>query len=224
MERFLHRIEVFISLPKSLYLNFILFPFRIAIKLPILIKFNVALQIKKRTKVTITDNVKTAMICIGFNAIGTQDSSERTILNLGGNLYFHGCATIGQGTKISCSELTSIIFGENFQVSGGLTLICEKKISIGRNVLIGWNTTIMDCDYHETIDTNTHKKSNISKEIYIGDNVWQAMNSIVLKGSYIPKGSIIGAGAVVSGKFEEENILIAGNPARVCKHNITRLI
>ena len=65
---------------------------------------------------------------------------------------------------------------------------------------------------------------HISKEIYIGDNVWLAMNGIVLKGSYIPKGSIIGAGAVVSGRFEEENILIAGNPAIVCKHNITRLI
>ena len=55
-----------------------------------------------------------------------------------------------------------------------------------------------------------------SKEIRIGKNCFLGCNSIVLKGTVLGDGCVVGAGAVVSGKFEE-NCVIAGNPARVIK-------
>ena len=46
------------------------------------------------------------------------------------------------------------------------------------------------------------------------------MNAVILKNSIIPDNSVIGAYSVVAKKFDEENVVIAGNPARICKRNI----
>lgn len=50
----------------------------------------------------------------------------------------------------------------------------------------------------------------------IGENCFLGMNSIILKGTHIGNNCIIGAGAVVSGNFPD-NVVIAGNPARIIK-------
>lgn len=48
----------------------------------------------------------------------------------------------------------------------------------------------------------------------IGDNCFLGMNSIILPGSTIGNNCIVGAGSVVGGGFPD-NVVIAGNPARV---------
>lgn len=52
------------------------------------------------------------------------------------------------------------------------------------------------------------------KETFIGDNCFIGMNSIILMGSHIGNNCIVGAGSVVHGFFPD-NVVIAGNPARV---------
>ena len=52
------------------------------------------------------------------------------------------------------------------------------------------------------------------KETYIGDNCFIGMNSIILMGAHIGNNCIVGAGSVVHGSFPD-NVVIAGNPARV---------
>ena len=41
-----------------------------------------------------------------------------------------------------------------------------------------------------------------------------------MKGSHIADGSIVGYRSLVTSKFTEQNILIAGNPARFVQSNI----
>ena len=43
---------------------------------------------------------------------------------------------------------------------------------------------------------------------------------IVLKNAYIPNNCIVGGGTVVTGQFNEENIVLGGNPARIVKRNV----
>lgn len=50
----------------------------------------------------------------------------------------------------------------------------------------------------------------------IGDNVFIGVNSIILMGAHIGNNCIIGAGSVVGGVFPD-NVVIAGNPARVIR-------
>ena len=46
------------------------------------------------------------------------------------------------------------------------------------------------------------------------------MRVMIFKGAVIPDGSVVGAGSLVNKKFEEENILIAGSPAKKIRSDI----
>lgn len=112
--------------------------------------------------------------------------------------------------------------GNNFNNSAKITIVCAKNIKIESDVLTSWDTFIMDTDFHHVIDTNTNNLSIMEKPISIGKNVWIGMRSVVLKGSKIADGCIVGACSLVAGKFDEQNCLLAGDPAIIIKKNITR--
>lgn len=119
-----------------------------------------------------------------------------------------------------------IEIGDNVGISGA-TIYARKGIYIGENTAIGGNCKILDNDFHP-IDSDTRLKllNDIhggdaadlipTKEIHIGKNCFIGCNSIILKGTVLGDGCVVGAGAVVTGKFEE-NCVIAGNPAKLIR-------
>ena len=52
----------------------------------------------------------------------------------------------------------------------------------------------------------------------IEEGCFLGANSIILKGTTLGKNVVVGAGSVVSGTFPD-NVIIAGNPARIIKDN-----
>ena len=56
----------------------------------------------------------------------------------------------------------------------------------------------------------------ISKSVLIGDNVFIGQNVTILKGVKIGDNVVIGNGAVVTKSFPD-NVIIAGNPAKIIK-------
>lgn len=111
-----------------------------------------------------------------------------------------------------------IVIGENVGISGA-TIYARKSIKIGDNTLVGGNVKILDNDFHP-IDIearNADDKEKIGvRSIKIGKNCFIGCNSLILKGTELGNGCVVGAGAVVSGKYED-NCVIAGNPAKVVK-------
>lgn len=118
-----------------------------------------------------------------------------------------------------------ITIGNNVGISGA-TIYARKGITIGDNTCIGGNCKILDNDFHP-IDTEDRFRLLVdvhggdselvpSKEIKIDKNCFIGCNSIILKGTVLGDSCVVGAGAVVSGKFED-NCVIAGNPARVIR-------
>ncbi len=118
-----------------------------------------------------------------------------------------------------------IEIGDNVGISGA-TIYARKGIYIGDNTCVGGNCKILDNDFHP-IDADERLKllqdahggdSDLvpSREIRIGKNCFLGCNSIILKGTVLGDGCVVGAGAVVSGRFED-NCVIAGNPAKVIK-------
>ena len=51
-------------------------------------------------------------------------------------------------------------------------------------------------------------------ETFVGNNVFIGMHATILMGTHVGDNVIIGAGSVVSGFFED-NVVLAGNPAKV---------
>lgn len=118
-----------------------------------------------------------------------------------------------------------IEIGDNVGISGA-TIYARRGIYIGENTCIGGNCKILDNDFHPINMEDRIKLLNDvhggdsdlipSRKIHIGKNCFLGCNSIILKGTVLGDGCVVGAGAVVSGRFDD-NCVIAGNPAKVIK-------
>lgn len=111
-----------------------------------------------------------------------------------------------------------IKIGKNVGISGA-TIYARKSIEIGDNTMIGGNAKVLDNDFHPIeieARLNDDKEKIGTRPVKIGKNCFIGCNALILKGTELGDGCVVGAGAVVSGKFEE-NSIIAGNPARVIK-------
>ena len=72
---------------------------------------------------------------------------------------------MNQGSRIANSGVLS--FGDRFSISANSSIICTDKITFGDDVLISWDSLIMDTDFHSIFDADTHEKVNPSSPIYI---------------------------------------------------------
>ncbi len=107
--------------------------------------------------------------------------------------------------------------GEN-GISGS-SIVAKSRILIGKGTGLGINSSIYDTDFHPVSPLLREQDWSIgdkTAEVIIGENVWLAANSIVLKGVKIGKGSVVGANSLVN-KSIPENCLYAGNPASFVK-------
>ena len=213
-------IEIILSIPKSLYVNFRLLPFRQAVRLPILVRYNCNL-VSLRGKVSL-DKIKIGILKIGFGKVGVFDKRyNRSILQIQGLISLKGKASFGQGARICVNTGGILNIGERFNNTAEMTIVCYNKITIGDDVLTSWNTLIMDTDFHQTVNLESQEVSKSEAPIYIGEKVWIGTRAVILKGSNVPNGCIIGANSLINKKFIKENTLLAGNPANIKKSNIT---
>lgn len=110
-----------------------------------------------------------------------------------------------------------LIVGSDFAMTGG-ALCAAQHIEIGNRVRLGANTTITDTDFHPLAAGNGRPGSSEVRTdpVFIEDDVFIGMNSLILKGVRIGRGSVIGAGSVVTGEIAP-GVVAAGNPARVIR-------
>lgn len=92
----------------------------------------------------------------------------------------------------------------------GLSIAHYGTIVVNANARVGAN-----CRIH--VDTSIGASGGNNKAPQIGDNVYLAPGVKIFGDIRIPNNTAIGANSVVNKSFEEENMLIAGVPAKVIK-------
>ena len=162
-------------------------------------------------------------IKIGFNSFVDWSKIGRSnigILEIGSNSIIHCRLNFDR-------ENGEITIGSNTYI-GKSNLVSASKISIGDDVIISWDVTIVDHDSHSIYwdlrskDVINWKKKiknwdhiNI-KSVCISNRVWIGFGASILKGVNIGEGAIVAAKSVVT-KDIPPYAVVAGNPARIIK-------
>ena len=180
-------------------------------------------NIKCHQKVTISgvENITTnGVVSIGIDEVGFMLPSDKTFINVRGRIQFNGPYSIGRGCRIDIGPNGHVIIGSGGYVNALSTFIILHRLVIGDRCAISWNCQFLDDDFHQLNYEGKSEKGG-RNDIIIGDHVWIGSNVCVYKGSIIPGGCVVAANSVVRDSFDEENVLLAGNPARIIKRNIS---
>lgn len=206
------------SLWRSLYLNLNQFTLSEALKLPIYVHKSYRLK-SISGKIIINQPLSRGLVKFGTFEIGTYDKKSDTgIIDLQGDstLTFEGEALFGVGCRLSLNSGGHMSFGENFVVTASSTFICSNRITFGHSCLLSWENLFMDTDLH-TIEPKSTKK----EEIHIGNRNWIGCRCTILKGTETGENCVIGANSQISSSFTENDVLIAGIPAKIVKKGVS---
>lgn len=126
---------------------------------------------------------------------------------------FAGAAPTGVGyfIPLQIDFPHQVRFEKNVFLNHHLTLMSIGGITIGDNVQIGPNVTLVT-DNHDLQDHQILRCHPITLQ----NNVWVGAGTIILPGVTVGANAIIGAGSVVT-KDVPANAVVAGNPARVIR-------
>lgn len=94
----------------------------------------------------------------------------------------------------------------------------DTRIIIGEDCMFSNTIVVRTSDSHPIYDIEG-QRLNPAKDVIIGNHVWVAPNSVIMKGAVISDGSVVGSHSMVN-KEVPANCLMVGMPARVVKENI----
>ena len=114
-----------------------------------------------------------------------------------------------------CTYGYNTTVGENFFMNVNGKLMDSGKITIGNNVFIAPNVSLVTEEHAMDVEQRI-AGLEYTHPIHIGDNVWICTGAIVLPGVTIGANSVIGAGSVVT-KDIPPNSLAVGNPCKVIR-------
>lgn len=123
---------------------------------------------------------------------------DELLPNKGEGIYIQGPIYLDYGI------FTSV--GKNFYANFNLTILDCCPVTIGNNVLIGPNVSIVTPIHplmyqdrnSKAKDDGTKLSNEYAKPIIIKDNCWIAGNVTIIGGVTIGEGCVIGAGSVVT--------------------------
>ena len=109
----------------------------------------------------------------------------------------------------------------------GAVFMCAGDITVGERVIVSYNVTIADSDFHPR-DPDLRLRDAVanapegdrrlrpplvSRPVVLGDDVWVGIGATILKGVTVGRGARVGPGAVVTTDVPA-GAWVAGNPAR----------
>lgn len=98
-------------------------------------------------------------------------------------------------------------------LSQGCHIDGRNGIQFGKNVWVGPRVSIISMNH----DSQNYRRYLPADPIVIGDNCWLGANVIILPGVRLGNHVVVAAGAVVTKSFPEDDIVLAGTPARIIK-------
>lgn len=116
----------------------------------------------------------------------------------------------------------SIRVGNNSTFSHHCQLEAQEEgthIVIGEDCMFSNNVLVRTNDSHYIYDAKTNIRTNPPSDVIIGNHVWLAAYTTVMKGSEIKDGVVIGYRSVVT-KVIQASCVAVGTPAKVVQEDV----
>jgi acetyltransferase-like isoleucine patch superfamily enzyme len=173
-------------------------------------------------KVNIICKGKNNEVTIGLNSrlknVKIEVTGNNNIISIGENVAFYEGAHFlitGDNCKITLGDKVTV-GSANFYAGESNT-----NIAVGEDCMLSRDIKFATSDFHSIIDLTTNIRINKAADVFVGNHVWIGNSVIMYKGSHVSDNSVIGIKAFVNKKFMEPNSLLAGQPAKVVKTDIT---
>ncbi len=145
----------------------------------------------------------------------SDDHAEKRI-----RLFLELLGDVGENLMIEppfyCDYGYNIHLGDNVYMNFNCCILDVMEVKIGNNAFLGPNVQIYAATH--PLDAKTRSSQlEYAKPVKIGNDVWIGGGAIICPGVTIGDGVVVGAGAVVT-KDVSDNLLVAGNPARIIKN------
>jgi acetyltransferase-like isoleucine patch superfamily enzyme len=140
--------------------------------------------------------------------------------------------TIGEGCSMdgvhfALGDEGTVVVGDYCYFTNAV-LLCELELIIGNYVVIGWNASIADTDFHpigpaervadavacSPLGKGRPRPAIARLPVVIEDDVWIGPNAAILKGVRIGAGAFVEPGALVT-RDVPARARVLGNPAQV---------
>lgn len=164
---------------------------------------------------------------IGDNTLITADYAFKRFLGKREDALVIGDHCTMDGVHFAIGREGRVRIGDYCYFTNAV-LLCELELQIGDYVVIGWNTTIADTDFHplspaeriadaiacSPLSQGRPRPEIAKKRVVIEDDTWIGPNATILKGVRIGAGAWIEAGSLVTRDVAPRSRVL-GNPAQI---------
>jgi len=131
------------------------------------------------------------------------------------------------GVHFAIEAQGSVTIGDYCYFTNAL-LLCELELCIGSYVMMGWNSSIADSDFHpidpaeriadaiacSPLGSGRPRPAIAKRPVIIEDHVWIGPNATILKGVRIGEGAFIEPGSLIT-RDVPPRARVLGNPAQI---------
>jgi acetyltransferase-like isoleucine patch superfamily enzyme len=163
----------------------------------------------------------------GANTIVTTEQAFKRFRSKCEDALVIGDHCTMDGVQFAIGERGRVRIGD-FCYFTNAVLMCELELVIGNYVVIGWNVSIADGDFHPIQPAlriadaiacsplaNGRPRPEVTlKPVVIEDDVWIGPNATILKGVRIGAGAVIEAGTMLT-RDVPPRARVMGNPAQI---------
>ena len=158
--------------------------------------------------------------------IGGEQAFKRFRTKADGALVIGENCTM-EGVHFAIEAEGRVIIGDYCYFTNAL-LLCELELRIGSYVMMGWNSSIADSDFHpidpaeriadaiacSPLGKGRPRPAIAKRPVIIEDHVWIGPNATILKGVRIGEGAFIEPGSLVT-RDVPPRARVLGNPAQI---------
>lgn len=208
---------------KTYYFNYKKFPYATAKKLPVFFYGKVKFT-SINGEFIIDAPIKRAMIGFGQPYELITKSMGIAELFLQGTFIAKGHIQFGKDYFVHIANNAYCEFGHMASLGSRGKLICKQKIVLGNYARIGYESQLIDTNFHKMINTETGEHYHINGTIKLGNHNFISNRVTLMQKTITPDNCTIASNTLCNKDYSKfgKNILIGGLPAKLLRQNISR--